>query len=626
MLDDRSPLLPISIDGAPVVRVDDRLIRLPSGAEGEEPTPSDAPPAAPPAEAPAPDPAPVPPAEEASALPELPANLTEAEEDALRSLHAELEELYTARREGVQALGDLEAIREIRERQNAIAGELNRRRQEAAQIADELAALDGASPEALPEAVPAMASVGLSAAQLAAARGTQPPVAQDPPAPSPARPRAPMLAAVGGEQFTPGQEISIGQLGVAFDRFKGQAGDRVFDNDGRGTGGVMLASLGAFEDSAEFDRSEMLHADNGPNVNDRLIRETQEAFLAQRRGETLTAHQAAICDPLDYIREIPSAFSTAEPVRAIFPSRPAGRLGFQFTPSILLSDVSSGVTLWDEADQAAVVGTDAATWKPCVAVICPPISNVRAEAVPGCLTFDLTTEMSNPARIQNATDALNAVRARTKEGRILELIDRNSSKFRYTGDYGALPNLIEALNTMVAQAVYANRIDDPAYTVILPPAVAQILTIDRANRAYGVEAEVQDVLAYLRGSIEGVSAVVESLDASLGGEPGIPFPALPATTAAGGPAGLTNLPYIEGGDYRIRLVDPAAAIYAETGEMNVGVARDTSMLRQNRSQYFVEDFFMLAKNGPSPWMTVDMVLCADGSRAGLVTPDGCATS
>jgi hypothetical protein len=86
------------------------------------------------------------------------------------------------------------------------------------------------------------------------------------------------------------------------------------------------------------------------------------------------------------------------------------------------------------------------------------------------------------------------------------------------------------------------------------------------------------------------------------------------------------VPYISGGNYRFRLVEPAAAIYAETGEMNVGTTRDARLIRMNKTQYFTEEFFFLAKHGPQPWATIDINLCADGSRAGLVDPAGCNVS
>lgn len=547
-----------------------------------------------------------------ASIPELPADIESAEEADLRELHGQLDEVHAARRQTARTQADIDALADIRSRQNTIVSELNRRREEEQRVIEQLTALDAEPAPTLPDAVPAMATV--SAAQVASLRGRQPGTAQNPPTPAAARPRVAMMAGASTEIVPAGSSMDWAQLGQAFDRAK------------RGRSGqAILASLPSFEEMGAFDRADMLSSDHGASFNDRLMSEAQRAWKARRRGETVEAKVAAICGPLDYIRDIPDAFSTAEPVSGIFPSRPAGRLGYQFTPSVVLSDVASGVTLWDETDQGNVDPTNSATWKPCVEVECPSQTEVRAEAVPACITFDITTEMSNPERIANATRALMAVKARTKEARVLQVIDSLSHAYSFEGAYGALPAVIEALNTIIAQLTYANRLDDPDYTLIVPPAVAQLLTIDRASRAYGAEAETSDVLTYLRSNVDGVSEVVRSLDASAGtagaDEPGLPFSALPTV----GQANRIPLPWISCATYRLRLVAPEAALYSETGEVNVGVGRDTNLQRQNRAQYFTEDFFMLAKSGPQPWATLDIQLRADGSRAGLVEPVGCAS-
>jgi len=48
-------------------------------------------------------------------------------------------------------------------------------------------------------------------------------------------------------------------------------------------------------------------------------------------------------------------------------------------------------------------------------------------------------------------------KCRIYEGRILQLIDTLSSPYVFSGDYGAVPTVIEAVNTVLAQLVYADR-------------------------------------------------------------------------------------------------------------------------------------------------------------------------
>src|SRR6185436_9081746 len=120
----------------------------------------------------------------------------------------------------------------------------------------------------------------------------------------------------------------------------------------------IVASIRPYSEMAEFASGDVpLLGTGSPEQNSAWMRETREAFLAAMRGETLDARMAAICEPLDILRDIPDAFNTAEPVRAIFPSRPASRLGFQYFRSVGLANVIGAVNLWDETDQAAVTRT-----------------------------------------------------------------------------------------------------------------------------------------------------------------------------------------------------------------------------------------------------------------------------
>lgn len=602
----------ITIDGDLFVSFNGELRPIPRGG-ADDVTP---PPAA--AETPEEQPEEVPPAEgevaeeQVEEIPDLPPDIEAVDEDALYSLHEQLTTQLSSRRESAKTPADVQAVQSIADRMNAISGELERRRAEAQEVADQLTALDQSLPQALPERTPqpAMAGAGATAAQLAAARNPQAAGAQTPPAPRPARPRVALLAGAGASNVPAGAEMDWSQLGQAFDQAKT-----------RGRGDTILASFPAYT-NGDPDIPELLSTDNGAARNAALIDEAVADWRERQRGEQ-PSRQGAICEPFDIIRDIPDAFSTSEPVSGVFPSRPASRLGFQFVRSIGLADVDGGAGMWFDEDQEAVDPDNSETWKPCVEVVCPDIETATAEAVTACLTFDITTEMSAPERVRNYTNALMALKARVKEGRVLQRIDALSHAYQFFGDYGALPAVIEAINTVLAQLTFADRLEDTNYVLIVPPGVQEILTIDRANRAYGVESETSDVMAYLRGNVEGVSSIVSSLDSSRGGEPSLPFAALTPITD---PPSAVTVPYISGGNYRFRLVEPAAAIYAETGEMNVGTTRDARLIRMNKTQYFTEEFFFLAKHGPQPWATIDINLCADGSRAGLVEPAHCDVS
>lgn len=599
--DDPAPVDP------PVAPVDPPVGEPDPAAAPAEPVATDPPAAAPVAgDPPAPvagDPAPAPVAvADPVVVPDLPADITAADEASLRELFGELQTVRTTAEAAATSPADVQVISDIHERQAAIAAELQRRLDAANTARARLEELETAGPPVLPGPAPVLAS----AAAVVRARGAQPNAAQNP-APARTRPRVPIMAALGVHQ---GQEVDLAGLGHLINQNK------------RGNAGrVILASLPDYASGWEQSGlPEPLSMDNSTTHNDRLIREATEDWRSLRRGEQ-PVRTAAICEPFDIIREIPSAFTAEDRVGPIFPSRPASRLGFQFTPSGHLSDVAAGSTIWDDdTDQAGVDPTDASTWKPIVDLTCPTAQPVEIEYVTAALRFDNTLEASNPERVANMMAALMAVKSRNEEARLLQLIDTLSSRYQRdlsTFNYGAIPQLIKLLNDALGQGTYADRLETPTYTLLLPPGVIQTLLNDRANKGFNM-AEAGDLMTYISDNVEGVDRVVNTLDASAGGEGGIPFAAL---NPAG--AGAVDLPELSN-TYRIRLVEPSAAIFAETGEVNVGIQRSPDLNRMNKAQFFAEEGFLLAKHGPQPWFSIDVALCDNGTRAALTEPYDCA--
>ncbi len=348
------------------------------------------------------------PAPEASIdVPELAVDLTGVDDAALRAQFDQYGALITEHR-ATATPAQLPALEQALAGQRSIVAELERRAAEAADATARIEALNTDAP-VLPDpvAVPALAS----AAAVVAGRDPQATIEQAPPEVRPERPRAALVAAAGANVASPGTVIELPTLGEAIDSVK--SGD---------AGKSRLASLQGFEEIGADQFPEALSRSNTWETNNELIRQAQSDFMAVRAGER-PAHTATICEPLDILRDLPDAFNATEVVSPELPSRPSGRLGFQHSLSIDLGAVLDGVALWDETDQAAVDPTDPDTWKPCVDVECPEPINVKAEAVVACLKFDITTEMSNPETVRNYMNALDALRARTKEGRILQRLD-----------------------------------------------------------------------------------------------------------------------------------------------------------------------------------------------------------
>lgn len=580
----------------------------------------------------------------------VPDDLSTLDEATARELHASLENRYQEIR-GQDGLGaaQLEQLRQIRQTQGRLVERVTAIHAEAADVENGLAEVD--QPIALPDppqaqtppadaapvpdagqppaaenqgtpAMPAAQAAGLTAAQIASARTPQTPAAQKP-AGTPARPRANYVAGAGSVDVQQGQVVDFERIGLMVDSAKHRL-------DGRG-GEVQafVAGLPAFEDQANDLPVPVLSANASASQNDRLIRDAVDDWKLRTgrvTGEQL-GRTAAICDPLDIIREIPDCSTDRDPFGDSLPQRPAGRLGFQFTPSILLSAVDAGVQAgWDDADQAAVNPADVETWKPCVDITCPTPTNVRAEAVTACVRFDVTTEMSSPERVQDVMSKLAALRVRKRTVRLLAIADALSSHYTFTSQfgYGAFPALIEGAMSTIARAVYAERIEQGDYNVYLPPGLVEMLATDLVGRAFGdpeALAQAQQSVVDLVENITGLRTV-RLLDEVAGN----PFAALnaPGDAAEALPRlnELADLSNVRA--FSVRFIAPEAALYFSTGEERTGIEASPELMRQNKRQWFSEEFVGLAKHGCHPWFRVDMTLCPNGARTGFNTPVACA--
>lgn len=595
----------------------------------------------------------------------IPEDLSALDETAARELWAKLGEQIAAKRSEAKSLEQVAELRQLREAQNKVAGRVTEIVNEQTEIQQGLAEIDAEVPP-LPEApatgdganatgdgavvaptgnadakpaadAPAAQAAGatgdtatgitagISPADIAAGRDTQTAATVAAAAARPARPRVSYVAAAGQTEIQAGTVVDYERIGQMLDSAKGLDGSK-------GYVVAHVASLPAFEDMADL-RPLALSRSLGVEATDRMIRESVDDWrLRPENHDRLSARDkarlaalgrtAAICDPLDILRDIPDTSMDADPLGDSLPSRPAGRLGFQFTQAISLSAVSSGVTAgWDEALQAAVDVTDMTTWKPCVDIDCPNPENIRAEEVVACARFDVTTDMSNPERVQDALSKMAALRVRLRTQHLLAKADALSSAYTFESEYGygAFPALVEASMSVVARAIYAERLDPASYNLYLPPGLVEALVTDLVGRAY------QDTEALRQAAAEVVrvaEAVTGLRTIRLWDVVGAnPFAALNPPGEAAIP--LPPLACAGDQDFQLRFIAPADALYFSTGEEKTGLESSPELLRQNKVQFFSREWVGLAKHGSSPWFTVAASVAANGARTGLNEPVPC---
>lgn len=421
------------------------------------------------------------------------------------------------------------------------------------------------------------------------------------------RPRVAWVAGAGQRQYTQGTELDNESLARAWDSQR---------NLRPGPDGAperaIVANLPAFEDVDDF-KSRMLSGSNSVHVNDSRISEAVDAWKAKRSGAPMSAQVAAICEPLDIIREIPDCGETDTPFTDSFPSAPVGRLGFTFTRASSAASVDGAITLWTDTDQDAIDESDPDTWKPCIPITCSSPVTVTAQEFITCVTVDSATEMSSPERVKEFMNKVRVQRSRRREQVQLTKFDATASGFSYTAHdgYGTIPSLVQAIETMMPQLAYPERLDETDWDIFIEPGLVQKLTIDRHNVGNPVEvaAARAETMAWLRKYLG--RNVIELRDFKGAN----PFQTAPA---AGSSATLEELPDTD----RIRFVPTGAYIYGSTGEESTGWQTDGQLVRQNRKQAFTAEWFLLAKHGCHPASYIDLTSTPDGGRAGLVAPYG----
>ena len=358
---------------------------------------------------------------------------------------------------------------------------------------------------------------------------------------------------------------------------------------------AVVASLPAF--SEQFSDGDILSRNNSTVVNDRLIAEAVEAHEARVAGAEVPAHVAAICDPLDIIRDIPEDGDNSSPFSDLFPSRPASRLGFTYTPASALSVAASGVNVWEEADQDGVDEADPSTWKPVVHIECSTPVEVKAKELVTGVTVDNSTEMSSPERVREFMAKLATARARAREQHLLGLYDAEADAYTKAAvnTEGTLLTAIRAVVELLPTLTYGERLSEQAYTAVVEPGFVQKLRLD--NLAVGEKESFADAVATFEAET-GIRLVALKDFAG----------ASTLTTTAPGAVAALNA------DDVIRLVPTSQYIYSATGEQSTGWQTDPQLARQNRMQAFSAEWLLLAKHGVAPAAKVTVTSVASGIR------------
>ena len=424
--------------------------------------------------------------------------------------------------------------------------------------------------------------------------------ADRPVAPTHERPKVAYIAGAGQSAFAQGVELDSQMLADAWESRR----TSIRPGAEGGIARAVVANLPGFEQTKDLG-VELLSRSNTVERNDALIAEAVEAWEAKQAGAEVPAHMAAICDPLDIIRDIPEDGNNSTPFSDLFPSRPMSRLGFTYTPASALSVAASGVNVWTESDQGSVDETDPSTWKPAVHIECSSPTEVKAEELVTAVTVDNSTEMSSPEKVREFMAKLATARAREREQYLIGKFDGEAAAYTYGAaggtDEGTFIQTMRAILGLLPVLTYGERLNEQTYTGVLEPHFVNKLKLDAY--AVGEKEAAEDPVGFIERET-GVRFVTLR-----------DFATTPSWTtgASGAIADFADADVI-------RMVPAGHYIYGATGEQSTGWQTDPQLARQNRMQAFSSEWLLMAKHGVAPSVKLTLTSAASGVRMGTVTP------
>jgi hypothetical protein len=324
---------------------------------------------------------------------------------------------------------------------------------------------------------------------------------------------------------------------------------------------------------------------------DALVRNSDEGALVAAGG---------CCAPLVTRYDLwDNGGSTARPVRDALAGFRADRGGIRFYAGPELADVQGALGFWTCADDLAADATQPSTWKVCARIDCPPEQTAELQAITMCMTFGvLQTRIFPELAVANNKLALVA-QARLADAALLAQIKAGSVAVTDGGTaWGVVRDLMSALSRASMYYRDRYRLQDAPLRAIFPAWILEMMRTELGTGPdwgrpfgthYGVsEDEVRSFFA--TRNINVTFALDSSAPATMGGG------FFPAISGAALPAFPTTVQWA--------LFPEGAWLFLDGGQLDLGVVRDSTLVRVNDYMEFSETFEAAAHiGGESLWIT-----------------------
>lgn len=306
------------------------------------------------------------------------------------------------------------------------------------------------------------------------------------------------------------------------------------------------------------------------------------------------------CAPLSTRYDLFTIGETSRPVRDSLAGFQADRGGIRFYTAPTLSTLGTATGRWDTAADAAYDPADEGTWKVCGTIDCPDEQTAETEAITSCLTFGVMHSRVFPENVEANTRLAMVNHARIAESVLLSKIKAGSTALAGPAvSYGAVRDVLLTVARVGAWYRDRHRLDrDVPLRAILPLWLLEILRSDIIVQPPAGDGRTADFAI----SNNDVENFFDQWGISI-------------TWALDGPDPLSNA----GGTYGPLVGDALPAfptevewgLYAEGswlfldgGNLDLGIIRDSKLVRSNDYTQFSETFEGAAKlGGESLWIT-----------------------
>lgn len=310
-------------------------------------------------------------------------------------------------------------------------------------------------------------------------------------------------------------------------------------------------------------------------------------------GEALVA-SGGLCAPLTPIYTMPNFGTEAEPVWDSLPVFRAARGGVNVPTATTIGDITTAISSISEADDA--LGGTYAT-KSCQALVCPEYAEVAVQILAHCREYGNLNARAWPEKIAHENALTMQALSRTSEDFMLARIKALS--VNVTNGLETLGALIYLIDGIVKSAYgIRGRLRMPAgarFRALLPSYTLDLLLLDTIQTQFDRFRSKEELNSYLRAA--GIDPVYYIDGAFAAGDDQVPDASQTAAAIDGFPNTVQWAIFPEG-----------AFLGIDSGSLELGIVRDSTLNSTNDFQVFGEKFRNVARLAPEQacyWVTTD---------------------